>query len=263
MARVQVEHIMGTVISIDVRDAIAVDVEPAFAWFREVDARFSTYKSDSEINRIAHGELDLANAHQDVREVLALCDMVSARSGGAFSIRRTGDPSVLDPSAVVKGWSVDRAAAMLDAVGVRNFCINAGGDVVTRGAPEPGRPWRVGIRHPSEPDRSVAIVLATDLAVATSGLYERGGHIVNPIDGAVPTDVVSMTVAGASLALADAYSTAAFVMGRDGVAWVATLGGYCACAVTADWRRVSTPEFRSRLDEPLDQSAGSEVHDRG
>ena len=66
----RVEQIMGMPIVADVRDEIGdATLDEVFAWFRFVDATFSTYKEDSEISRLNRGELALADAHRDVREV--------------------------------------------------------------------------------------------------------------------------------------------------------------------------------------------------
>ena len=131
----------------------------------------------------------------------------------------------------------------LAAAGADSFCINAGGDVVARGRPAPDRRWRVGIRHPRSPTALAAVVAVEDLAVATSGEYERGAHIVDPHTGAPPTGLLSVTVIGPDLATADAYATAAFAMGADGPAWTATLAGYDALCITTDHRVLSTPGF--------------------
>ena len=84
-----------------------------------------------------------------------------------------------------------------------------------RGAPLPGPRWRVGIQHPTMRDRVAAIVEGNDLAVATSGAYARGDHVLDPHTGAPPVGVASVTIAGGELATADAYATAAFAMGAD------------------------------------------------
>jgi thiamine biosynthesis lipoprotein len=227
---------MGTAIGVDLREPW---IDPAaldrfFAWLSEVDARFSTYRADSEISRIAAGELTVEGAHPDVREVLRLCEEVRRRSGGLFAVQRPD--GALDPSALVKGWSVERGARILVEAGARNLCVNAGGDVLALGEPEPGRAWRVGIRHPEAAGRVAAVMAVRDLAVATSGLYERGDHILDPRGGGPARGLLSMTVAGPSLALADACSTAAFVIGPEGVAWVAGIPGYAAYAVTTERR---------------------------
>lgn len=245
----RVEEVMGTVVSLDVRDpqVAPVVIDAALAWLHEVDARFSTYRDDTEIARLARGELAEQDCHQDVRHVLALCADVETMSWGAFDVRHPGARCGLDPSALVKGWSAERMAAILEAGGGRNFCINLGGDVVARGCARPGRPWRIGVRHPEDAGQLAAVLGLRDRAMATSGEYERGGHIVDARTGARAHGLLSMTVVGPSLTFADAYSTAAFAMGRDGVGWVASIDAYEALAITAELRVISTPGIQGML----------------
>jgi FAD:protein FMN transferase len=226
---------MGIPVGIEVRDEIEPDaMDCAFAHLRWVDATFSPCRPDSAVN----GE-----PTPPVRAVLDRCEELRRRTGGWFDVRATGR---LDPSGFVKGWALDGAAAILTAAGARNLCLHAGGDVLVRGQREPGRPWRVGIQHPRRRDRVAAVLAAHDLAVATSGAYERGEHIVDPRTGRPPDGVLSVTVTGPDLGTADAYSTAAFAMGLDGPAWTATLDGFDALTILADGRVLSTPGL-SRL----------------
>jgi thiamine biosynthesis lipoprotein len=255
----RVEHIMGMPIGIDVRDPDAdpAALDAAFDWLRWVDATFSTYRTDSEISRLNRGELDPKATHPDVRLVLERCAQLREETDGYFDAasallfqwERLGDAALrldaVDPSGLVKGWSVDRAAAILDAAGARNYAINAGGDIWVRGYAAPGQHWRVGIQHPLQHDRVAAVVEAADLAVATSGAYERGAHIVDPHSGAPPSGVLAVTITGPDLATADAYATAAFAMGRDGPAWTACLValGYEALTILDDATVLMTPAF--------------------
>jgi thiamine biosynthesis lipoprotein len=96
----EVRHIMGMPIGIDVRDPVAIDVEPAFAWLREVDATFSTYREDSDISRLDRGELTLPECRPEVDEVLTRCLALGQATRGFFSVRPAGR---LDPAGVVKG----------------------------------------------------------------------------------------------------------------------------------------------------------------
>jgi len=245
-----VERMMGTVVGIQVAEpTIPMSaVEAAFAAIRDVDARFSPFKPDSEVSRLIRGELDEADLSADVTDVLGLCESVRLRSDGAFDARRHRPDGRPDPTGIVKGWAVERAARLLEAAGASSFAINAGGDVVVRGEPSPGRPWRVGIQHPLEPARVARVLLLRDGAVATSGIYERGLHIVDSRTGRPPCGLLSLTVVGPSLTYADAFATAAFAMGPDGVAWVARQPGYGAFAVTEDHRSVWTPLVDRLLD---------------
>jgi FAD:protein FMN transferase len=245
----RVERLMGTVVSIEVRDA-GVDpgaLDEALAHLRDVETRFSTYRDDSEVSRLARGELSEAGCSADVRLVLALCENLRKTSDGYFDIRRAGRDGGFDPSGLVKGWSIEAAGEILDRAGARNFSINAGGDVIVRGEPEPGRPWRVGIRHPDHADRLAAVLEVRDAAVATSGAYERGFHIRDPHTGRPPRGLCSVTVVGPSLTYADAYATAAFAMGEDGLAWVARHPGYGVYGITDDESVRFTPDVERLL----------------
>jgi thiamine biosynthesis lipoprotein len=240
--RVHVEPVMGTVVSFDLRGAAPSNgaLERAVAWLHEVDARFSPYRADSEVSRLADRTLSEQDAHPDVRAVLAMCEALRIDSVGAFDARHWSPDGRLDPSGLVKGWAVQRAADELEAAGARDFAIGAGGDIVARGEPEPGGAWRVGVRHPRIGDRVAAVLAVSDLAVATSATYERGGHIRDPRSGETSRQLQSLTVVGPSLTWADAYATTGFVLGTACLAWVADHDGYGALAITADDRVVWT-----------------------
>ena len=241
--RRRVEQIMGMPIVVDVRDEAGDEVlDELFDWFREVDERFSTYKADSEISRLNRGELHIRDCHPDVRSVLARCDELREETGGYFDARYASLLEV-DPSGLVKGWSVDRGGELLETHGLTNYSINAGGDIRMRGGALPDRSWRTGIQHPVLLDRIAAVVEANDLALATSGTYIRGEHIVDPHSGEPPSGLLSVSIAGADLSTADAYATAAFAMGEAGAAWAATLGPYEAYVILADERSFATAGF--------------------
>jgi thiamine biosynthesis lipoprotein len=231
-------------IVVDLRDEPADEqaLDQLFDWLCLVDATFSTYKGDSEISRLNRGELVLADATSDVQEVLARCDELREETSGYFDARFDGGS--VDPSGLVKGWSVDRAAAILNDAGLRNYAINAGGDIRLRGGALPDTVWRVGIQHPGVREGVAAIVEGDDLAVATSGEYARGQHVLDPHTGRPPSGVLSVTITGPDLATADAYATAAFAMGAERApAWTARLRGYEAMTILADERVLSTPGF--------------------
>jgi thiamine biosynthesis lipoprotein len=242
-SHIYVEHVMGTAVSFDVRgeDPAADAVSSAIEWLHRADAEFSPYRPDSAICRLDRGELALADASPDLRWVVRRCERLREQTGGFFDAHAGGR---FDPSALVKGWAVQRAADGLRADGVERFCITAGGDVVAHGRPAPARPWSVGVRHPHDP-RAIARVIPADgeLAIATSGLYERGDHIVEPASGRAPEGVLSVTVTGPDLGEADAYATAAFAMGAGGPQWTLGLDGYEAMTILADETVLTTPGF--------------------
>jgi FAD:protein FMN transferase len=245
-----VERAMGTVFSFDIRlDGRAPRVTPALrealaeaeAWLRRVDAVFSTYRPDSAISRLARAETSLAACPPEVAEVLELCAAASERSGGWFSSTAGGD---LDPSGLVKGWATERAALMTRRAGASGVCVNGGGDIQFRGEAAPGTPWQVGIADPLRPRELIAVVRGRDLAVATSGVAERGPHILDPHRREPATDLVSLTLVGGRLTQVDAYATAAFAMGPDARDWIDGLAGYEALAVTREGRVWQSAGFR-------------------
>jgi thiamine biosynthesis lipoprotein len=226
---------MGTVFSLDVRDAVApAAVDAFFARLHEADAAFSTYRDDSQISRLNRGELALADADPAVREVLARCAQLREQTGGHFDARAWAPGEGVDPTGLVKGWATERAARELDAAGARNYCVNAGGDVIVGGERAAGRPWRIGVRHPDLPGATAKVLQASDLAIASSGTYERGHHIVDPLSGRPADRLLAITVVGPSLADADAYATAAFAMGAGGLAWIGALESYAGLAIGRD-----------------------------
>ncbi|MFF5856586.1 FAD:protein FMN transferase [Streptomyces sp. NPDC012751] len=234
------EEVMGTVFSFDVRGgepaAVRAALAEAVAGLHRADAVFSTYRADSDVSRLARGELDLDGCAPEVAGVLELAARAERVSQGWFSARYRGVP---DPTGIVKGWAAERAARALAAVaGVRGVSVNGGGDVQLLGAPEPGRPWRVGVADPLRPGGLAAVVSTAgtrELAVATSGTAERGAHIVDPGTGRpAAVDLVSVTVVGPRLTWADCWATAAFARGsREGLAWLESLPGVEALLITA------------------------------
>jgi thiamine biosynthesis lipoprotein len=241
----RVEAVMGTTVSIDIQPPLVAEavLDEVVERLHDVDARFSPYRDDSEVSRLADGGLLEANASADLRHVLAVCDHLAVTTGGAFDARHHRSDGRLDPSGYVKGWAIEEAAWLIDSAGGRNYWINAGGDIVARGLAEGGRPWRVGIRHPDHADKVAAVLAVSDRAVATSGSYERGDHIADPRTGAAPVGLRSVTVVGPRLAFTDAYATAIYVMGLDGLGWLTAqpdLADYAAYAITDDDRAVWT-----------------------
>ena len=260
--RHHVEHVMGMAVSIDIRDEIDTEtLVEVVDWLHHVDDTFSTHRSTTPVSRYGLGEIGLDDLDGEVLGVFALCEELYDDTGGMFDALSVPAPngSRFDPSGVVKGWSVERAAELLEARGARNFCINAGGDIVVRGEPEPGRPWRVGVRHPGDRHTIVAIVEGRDrLAVATSGTYERGAHIIDPLTGEPTADLASVTIIGPDLTYADAYATSVFVMGVDGLAWLHDRHPeYGGSVITHDDVVCSTPGFLAHLSpHPGDDPAG-------
>ena len=243
------EEVMGIPVTVEVADPVRPEVfDAVFADFRHLDEVFSTYRQDSTVSRINRGELTLQEGGMLVTQAAALCLSYQRETGGAFSAWVGGR---FDPSGLVKGWAIDRACSILHRAGCRNFFVDGAGDVQARGS-NGDEPWRVGIRHPWQRDQVVRVVLATDLAVATSGTYERGLHIVDPATGRATEDFVSFTVVGPDIVQADVYATAGFVMGAGGLDFLLDRRGYEAYAIAADGIATYTPGFDALCEGTAD-----------
>lgn len=238
--RAWVEQIMGLPVSIHLRgsdlDSARVNrhVAAVFADLRRADRVFSTYRQDSDLSRWERAALPLADADSALPAVLELCERARLRTEGWFDARRLPDPRGdglrYDPSGLVKGWAVQRAARHLTGLAEMGWCVNAGGDVLVH-APAGQPPWRVGIEDPADPGRVLRIVEHTDGAVATSGRTHRGAHIVDPYTGRAATAVRAVTVVGPDLMWADVYATAAAARGPGALAWLADVDDYEALLV--------------------------------
>ncbi len=237
---------MGTLAAVEIYDPMpdADVLDEVFEWLHEVDRRFSPFKEDSEVNRLNRRELPIVECSADLRHVVDQCTRLWQETDGYFDVYATGR---FDPSGYVKGWSVQRASEMLTAAGATNHLVEAGGDIQCRGRPAPDRLWEVGIRDPWELDMVGWVLSGTDLAIATSGTYERGNHVINPRNGAPATALRSVTVVGRDLSEADAYATAALAMGMSALTWLARLDGYESAVVAHDrtcYRSSELPEVK-------------------
>lgn len=235
----RVVHCMGTVFSFDVREPGVSEtvLDEAATLLSEIDETFSTYREDSEISRLARGELSLEASPPEVRFVLAECERYRLRTDGYFSAYAAG---ALDPSGYVKGWAIEQVSDLLREAGSRHHYVNGGGDVQCVGGTTPATPWRIGIADPRKEGKIIRVVAGTDYAVATSGVQQRGAHIVDPHTGAPPTGLLSLTIVGPRLCEADVYATAGFAMGHGAREWAEGLSGYRAFGVADDGATWST-----------------------
>ena len=181
------------------------------------------------------------------------------------SLRKTVPGLQLDVNGIAPGYAVDLIAERFDALGVRDYLVELGGEVRARGHNPRGRTWRVAVEAPLSGERKpYALVELDGLAISTSGDYRdfrelqgvRVSHTIDPRSGApVSHGLASVSVAHPSAAIADAYSTALMVLGpEEGMALAMRLG-LAALFIerTADGQRFterSTPGL-DRLRRPL------------
>lgn len=226
---VWVEHHMGMPISIHVRSALGRTAEmervvaAAYAQLRWVDETFSTYQDGSWINRLRRGEVALDLCPPEVAEVARRCQAASGVTGGAFTAWLPDSEGVVrfDPTGLVKGWAVDRAAEQLARLPGASWAINAGGDVRVgrhRHVPPTGTDadaWRIGVEDPRDRGRIARVVPLTEGGLATSGTAARGAHLYDPQTREWIGRQGSTTVVGPTLEEADIWATALFVGTAD------------------------------------------------
>lgn len=235
--------IMGMPVTVEIvgAEVIEADLEPTFAYFIKIDKRFSTYKDTSEISRINRGEINPASYSHQMREIFRLAEQTKRKTNGFFDIGSIGR---CDPSGIVKGWAINQATKQLIKRGYKNFYINAGGDISACGHNATGEKWRVGIRNPFNLAQVVKVVAISNGGIATSGNYERGEHIYNPIDQWQPANALaSVTVIGPNIYEADRFATAAFVIGEKGINFIEKLPDLEGYIIRKDGRAIMTSSF--------------------
>lgn len=211
--------------------------------FNEYDKRFSRFKETSELHKLntAGGEWFAASLpmFQVLKKCVALAEetdgVFDPSVGGVLASYGYGLPSnftlpspspayrdiefkdlelsvrlaagqVLEPASIVKGMAIDEAGKSLARSGVPGFLINAGGDIVTRGAYENGAPWNIAIGDPNNLDAIVGVIALRDAGMATSGTYQTKGtnkgqewhHLIDmrigkPSDGFASATVIANT----------------------------------------------------------------------
>ncbi len=202
---------MGTVVTLVtaqlLEPPVAQSVQDAF---RALDERFSLYRPESEATRVGHDRTALASASPEYLEVYWAAVAWSDATDHSFTPHRPD--GVVDLSGVVKARAIQAASDVLGAAGVTDWCLNAGGDVLVAGAQPDGTPWVVGIVDPHD-RTSLWTQFATRpgrLAVATSGIQERGEHVWRLASDDTFTQV---TVAAADIETADVLATAVLAGG--------------------------------------------------
>jgi len=144
--------------------------------------------------------------------------------------------------------------AVRELSGFAGFAVDAGGDLYLGGTNPDGHPWSVGIRHPRRDGELIDTLTVTNLAVCTSGDYERrasgdagGHHIIDPRTGRSAPAVASVTVVAPSALLADALGTAAFVLGPAEGIRLLERHGVDGLIISPELERHATPGLNSEV----------------
>ena len=159
---------------------------------------------------------------EDVKEKLGLVNFKNIEMDQEGKVFLKKKDMAIDLGGIAKGYAVDRAFELLKSLGYKNLIVNAGGDLKVGGLKN-NQPWSIGIQNPRESKKILARISVSDMAVATSGDYEkffyfegkRYHHIFNPRDGFPTEGCQSVTILYKDGMTADALATAVFVLGRE------------------------------------------------
>ena len=237
--------LMGMPITVEVvGEAAEGIVDAVFDHFAAVDARFSPFEPESEVSALNAARIAPSAFSAELIEVLDIAARSKHETHGYFDIRRPDGR--FDPSGIVKGWSIHKAARQIAAAGYHNFCVDAGGDIQTGGRPSREEDWRIGIRNPFDEKETIKVVVLRDQGIATSGTYVRGQHVYDPQrPGASIEDLVSLTVVATDVLDADRFATAAFAMGKAGIHFIEATPGLEGYAVDPKGIATQTSGFRN------------------
>ena len=211
----------------------------------------------NDLWRFDHDQDNRVPDAAEVRRRLPLIDYRALRlddpPGTAFLTR----PGMrVNLGGIGKGYAIDRGVEILRRHGLRDFMIQAGGDMYVAGQKD-GRPWRLGIQDPRGPGGSTfAAIDLSDSTFSTSGDYERAfvsngvryHHIIDPSTGEPARGCRSVTILTDRAVLADGLSTGVFLLGpKEGLALVERLPNVDAVIVTSTNDVVITPRLKGRV----------------
>ena len=215
--------------------------DETFRYFERIDQKYSPFIASSDVSRINAGTLTEPDYDLELQEIIAHAEKTKHETNGYFNIWHKG---VFDPSGIVKGWAIRKAADQMSKR-IDNFYVDAGGDIQAQGTNDEHLPWRIGIRNPFDRSQNVAIVSLTDYSIATSGTAIRGQHIYDPLSDHPITEIVSLSVIAPNILDADRMATAAFAMGKRGINFIEKLPGYEAYMIDDNKRATQTSDWHS------------------
>lgn len=241
--------IMGMPVTVVIVDAFAEeeDIGTVFDYLRQVDEQFSPYKLTSEVSRLNKGSLAKGSVSLEFKRILMLSEQTKKETKGYFDIQK--NDGNIDPSGLVKGYAIHKAAEMLREKSYKNFYIEIAGDIEVAGLRADGQKWKVGIENPFKRQEIIKIVSLSNQGIATSGTYIRGQHIYNPVGNITIKDIASVSVIADNVYEADRFATAVFAMGEEGILFLENHPGLEGYMVKKDMTAIMTSGFSKYTED--------------
>ena len=233
---------------------------------------FEVIQKAQEISELSEGGFDITvgpltelwrkarekKTPPSIEDVKGKLDLVNFKNigidpEGKVLLKKKG--MAIDLGGIAKGYAVDRAFEFLKSLRYKNVIVNAGGDLRVGGLKN-NQPWSIGIQNPRESQKLLARISVSDMAVATSGDYEkyfiyqgkRYHHIFSPKDGFPTVGCQSVTIFSKDGMTADALATAVFVLGREkGYSLCQKLEGVDCIIVDKEGKIIFSPGLKDRI----------------
>lgn len=204
------EIIMGMPVSIDIRTATnLVPFQKVFKFLEQVDRQFSPYIPTSEVSQYRNGKLSRADLSDELNFIIDECIKYEVYTDGYFSAYYNGS---FDPSGYVKAWAIAKVDTILSKLGFDTYLINIAGDMIAKGT---FKQWNIAIQNPSDKQSIVGTVALKNQSIATSGMYVKSDHILDPHTKRNTTDLESVTICNTDIVSTDVYATACIAMGYE------------------------------------------------
>ncbi len=238
----KVEMIMGMPVSIEISDCKdEKHFSDVFNLLKDIDSQFSPYKPESELSKYRKGVLNQNELSAEMLSVQEACAQYELITDGYFSAYYDG---TFEPSGYVKAWAMQKAANLLNSKGFVTFLINVGGDILARS--DGHKTWKIALQNPTDKDKITGVINVKNGAIATSGLYQRGSHIVNPHTKRPAIQLLSVTVYGQNIISADIFATTCVAMGKNkALDFMEKQPGYEALVIDRKERAYTTKRFIS------------------
>ncbi|VDK13591.1 hypothetical protein OAL24_00396 [Oenococcus sicerae] len=200
-------------------------------WLMDVDQRFSSFRSDSELSLYNAGKLDFEQTSPIFKQIFALTVFAEEQTQGLFSANYRGQ---YDPTGLVKGWAIEKAQQiqLKPLLSDPNFIainLNGGGDMQFATRLDSDWNWSIGISDPFDNEKILSKIVMKNAAIATSGTSQRGDHLIDPASGQAvlkqKNSIISTSVLCPSLTLADIWATAIAIPAINDHDWLDHIPG--------------------------------------